>query len=205
MTDENEPDDSPGYFQAKETWTAFWERIYGSRQDTVVDDPVVGIHRLVQQFGLAPVIEAVQQYYDNLAFNFEHRWRSRHEARLRAEEVAQQQERNPYGAGRKVQRSDIALFGVWLIVNRTMRIEGLTAAAACRKLVTPPSRRGASRWRGLLLYKDRASGPYYVNTAETLRDLYYEAVSRYRGLPEGLRRQWDVTLATSLGVRCGGE
>jgi hypothetical protein len=204
MIDNGEPDDSPEYLRAREEWSAFWNRINQHQKGGTVDNPVVAVHRLAQQFGISAVIEAVQQYFDNLPFNFEHHWRSRREARLRAEDVAQQQQHNPYGAGRKVQRSDVSLFGVWLIVNRTMRIDGLTTAAACRKLVKPPSRRGASRWRGLLLHKDRESAPYYVNTAETLRDLYYEAVSRYRGLPEGLKRQWDVTLATSLGVRGGG-
>jgi hypothetical protein len=164
----------------------------------------VAVQRLVQEFGFLTVVDAVEQYIENLPSNFERRWRSRHEARLRAEKEAQRGARNPHGAGRKARRSDIVLLGVWLTVREAMRQKGLTALEACKLLVKPPSRREAARWPGLLLYRDPLAGPYHVKTPANLRDIYYDAVSRYRGLPEGLRRQWDVLLETSLGLRAKG-
>jgi hypothetical protein len=204
MTDEEEPDDTPEYQHAKEEWTRFWKRIREAREAGREDDPLVEIQRLIEKFGIPVVVEAIDKYFENLPNNFERRWRNRRRERVRKEEEAQRKARNPYGAGRKAQRSDIVLFGVWLVVRRAMRLDGITAVDACKKLTRPPSRREASRWRGLFLYQDPQAGPYYVKTPGTLRDIYNDAVKRYRGGPEHLRRQWDAQLETVLGFDAAG-
>jgi len=71
-----------------------------------------------------------------------------------------------------------------------MRLKGKTAVEACKLLVKPPSRREASRWRGLLLYHDPHAGPYYVQTPANLRDIYNDA--------ERLKRHWETQLETFL-------
>jgi hypothetical protein len=205
MTGSGAPDDTPEYFRAKDEWTTFWKRIREGLENGVDDDPVVDIQRLVQKYSFFPVLDAVEQYIENLPSNFERRWRDRHEARVRAEKERRRKLRNPYGAGRKPQRSDIVLLTVLLIVQKAMRLEGLTAVDACKKLVKPPSRREASRWPGLFLYRDPQSGPYYVKTATNLRDIYNDALARYRAGPESLRRNWNTQLETSLGLGAGGS
>jgi hypothetical protein len=196
---EEDPDDTPEYYRAKQEWIHFWKHIRDGLEKGRDDDPVVAVAGLVQQFNLHIVEEALERYVENLPMNFEARWRGRHEARLRREEQARQRARNPNNAGRKPQRSDPVLLGAWLIVQRSMRLEGLTAVDACKRLVKPPSRREASGWLGLLLYRDNTvdsadSRPYYVKTPETLRDIYNDAVKRYTAGPERLRRHWEAQL-----------
>jgi hypothetical protein len=198
MTDED-PDDTPEYYRAKQEWTQFWKQIQDGVANGVDDDPAVALDRLVQKFRLPVLVEAFEQYIENLPRNFELRWRKCRAERLRTEEEVRQKAQNPNRAGRKPKRSDIVLLGVWLIVRRDMRLKGLTAFQACKLLVKPPTRREAARWHGLLLSNNPDSGPYYVKTPATLRDIYNDAVSCYRSGPERLRRAWDVHLDNFSG------
>jgi hypothetical protein len=83
-----------------------------------------------------------------------------------------------------------------------MRLEGLTTVKAYKRLVKPPSRREASCWPGLLLYRDYTldEADYYVKTAETLRDVYNDAVKRYTAGPERLRRHGEAQLERFLSL-----
>jgi hypothetical protein len=196
---ESDPDDSPEYFAAKKDWTEFWGRVHEGLEKGANDDPDVAVARTVQQFGLSTALEAVERHIDNLPSNFENRWKARRQARICEQEEAERQVRNPYGAGRKTKRSDLALLAAWLIVEKCMRSERLTVAGACRELAKPPLRREASQWPGLLLECDYTapdlySGSYYVKTPETLRDIYNDARARYRSGPENLRQHWRSLL-----------
>jgi hypothetical protein len=196
---EEEPDDSPEYFQAKAEWIAYWRRIREGLQNGVHDDAAVAVARLMKKFGVHQIESAVADHIENLGSSFERRWRAHREARLQEEAASNRRVRNPRGAGRKSKRSDIVLLAVWLVVQQTMRQKGLEIREACKLLVKPPSRREASRWPGLPVYRDLTAvdaqaGSYYVENAETLRDIYYDAVTRYENGPETLRRHWQVLL-----------
>jgi len=179
-------------------WIQFWKQVRKGLDKGVDDDPNVAIARLVQHFGVPAIGEALEQYIDNLPNNFERRWRERREARVSEEKEAQRRARNPKMAGRKHKRTETVLLCVWLTVRRTMRLKGKTAVEECKLLVKPPSRREASRWRGLLLYHDPHAGPYYVQTPANLRDIYNDAVRYYSAGPERLKRHWETQLETFL-------
>jgi hypothetical protein len=196
---EEEPDDSPEYFRAKAEWVAYWRRVEEGLQNGAQNDAAVAVARLIRQFGVHQIEAAVADHIENLGSSFERRWRAHHEARLREQEARDNRARNPRGAGRKRKRLDIVLLGAWLVVEQTMRHKGLEIREACKLLVRPPSRREASGWPGLLLYRDPTAvdaqkGSYYVKTAETLRDIYYDAVTLYDTGPETLRRYWQGLL-----------
>jgi hypothetical protein len=196
---EGEPDDSPEYFRAKEEWIAYRRRIQEGLQNGVQDDAAVSVARLMEKFGVHQIEAAVADYIENLGSSFERRWREHREARLREQEASSRRVRNPRGAGRKSKRSDLVLLGVWLLVQQSVRQKGLTTPQACELLVKAPSRREASRWPGLLLYRDPTAaeaqaGSYYVKTGGNLRDVYNDAVSRYNTGPEALRQHWQMLL-----------
>jgi hypothetical protein len=196
---EDEPDDSPEYFLAKAEWNAYWRRIKEGLQNGVHDDAAVAVARLMEQFGVHQIEAAVADYIENLGTSFERRWGAHREATLCEQEARNKRDRNPRGAGRKRKRSDVVLLGAWLVVNQTMRQNGLTTPKACELLVKAPSRREASRWPGLLLYRDSTAaepqaGSYYIETAGNLRDVYNDAVARYNAGPETLRRHWQMLL-----------
>jgi hypothetical protein len=195
---QEDPDDTLEYYRAKEDWILFWKRVREGLDKGVDDDPDVAVARLVQQFGVPAIADALRQYIENLPSNFELRWRERREARICEEKEARQRARNPNRAGRKPKRSDIVLLSVWLTVQRTMRLKGMTTIEACKLLVKPPSRREASHWRGLLLYRDPHAEPYYVKTPATLRDIYNDAVRHYSNAPARLKQHWDTQLETVL-------
>jgi hypothetical protein len=200
---QEDPDDTPEYYRAKEEWIQFWKQVREGLDKGVDDDPNLAIARLAQEFGVPAIGAALEQYVENLPRNFELRWRERREARVCEEKEAQQRARNPKLAGRKHKRSDIVLLSVWLTVQRTMRHKGKTALEACKLLVKPPSRREASRWPGLLLYRDPHAGPYYVKTPANLRDIYNDAVKYYSAGPERLKRHWETQLETFLCLGSG--
>ena len=124
----------------------------------------------------------------NLPSVFEEHWQKCREARLQEEREAQQRARNPHKAGANLKRSKMGLLTVWLIVERTKRFTRTKTPAACKLLAKPPSRREASQWPDLLVYRDPRTGPYYVKTPGNLRDVYNNAVRHYSAGSETLRR-----------------
>jgi hypothetical protein len=199
---EPDPGDTPEYQRAKSELDAYWKRVERGLQRDADDDPSVSTARLIRRFGLDRVVAAVDEFIENLPSNFERRWRERRAARLQAAEEAKRNARNPNKAGRKRKRTDEVLLGVWLVVTKCMRTRGVTAVRACQALTKPPSRRQAALRRGLLVHRDYTvsdpdQGSYYIKTADTLRDVYYDALDRYNSGPEKLRHHWDSLLQAS--------
>jgi hypothetical protein len=194
-----EPDDTPEYYRAKAEWGAYLKRIEAGLNRGADDDVAISTARLIRRFGVTQVVAAIDEFMENLPNAFERRWRERRAARLQAEEEARLNERNPNRAGRKRKRTDEALLAVWLVVTKCMRTRGLKAFPACQLLTKPPSRRKAAHWPGLRVHRDYTvsdpdQGSYDIRTAETLRDVYYDALARYESGPERLRRHWESLL-----------
>jgi hypothetical protein len=194
-----EPDDTPEYYRAKAERNAYLKRIEAGLERGVDDDVAISTARLIRRFGVTQVVAAVDEFIENLPSTFERRWRKRRTARLQAEEEARLNDRNPNRAGRKRKRTDEALLGVWLVVTKCMRTGGVTAVRACQLLTKPPSRREAPHWPGLRVHRDYTvsdpnQGSYDIRTAETLRDVYYDALTRYESGPDRLRRHWESLL-----------
>ena len=84
-----------------------------------------------------------------------------------------------------------------------MRLKQKTAFDAYKFLAKAPSRREATRWPGLLLYRDPDAGTYYVKTQGNLRDIYNDAVKYYSTGSERLKRHWDASLEAFLCM--GGD
>ncbi len=201
---EGDLDDSPEYLRAREEFAAYWKRIHNGLESGVDDDPTISIARLVKQFGFYRINDAFHEYAWNMGFNFDLRWQEIRKERIRQEKETQQKERNnPNGAGRRRKRSDVVLISVWLIVQRTMRLQRTTAVQACKLLVKAKSRREATRWPGLLLCRDPHAGPYYVKTPANLRDIYNDAVKYYSTGSERLKRFWEGNLEVFLGMGGG--
>ena len=204
-----DPDDSPEYFRAKAEWVAYWKRIREGLENGIGDDVAVAVARLAEKFGMHQIQNAISEYIENLGSNFERRWCEHREARVREQDEINQRLRNPKGAGRKSKRSDQVLMAAWLLVQKSMRLKGLSGVRdACKLLVKPPTRREASRWPGLLLYRDyaandRAAGSYYIKTPENLRDVYNDAVELYEAGPESLRQRWQAYLDVLAPARVG--